>query len=138
MNKFLLIFFCWIFAEFSRSFAADPEPAAITNFTSSGSQKVIKWNPYPAVKDYSILSSTNLDGPWATNKSGLTGYQWTGSSSLPLNFYTLQVTPMTSNELLTASVLNRLAYGPTPDDLERILTGPSAIGPDAYIAEQLA
>ncbi|MEO6183939.1 MAG: DUF1800 family protein [Verrucomicrobiota bacterium] len=50
----------------------------------------------------------------------------------------MKVTPLTSNELLSANVLNRLAYGPSPDDLDRILTGISPIGPDAYITEQLA
>ncbi len=57
---------------------------------------------------------------------------------MPFSFYTLEVTPMTSDELLTSIVLNRLAYGPTPDELTRILTGPNPIGPDAFIAEQLA
>lgn len=34
--------------------------------------------------------------------------------------------------------LNRLAYGPTPDLLDRVLTGPRAMGAAAYVAEQLA
>ena len=45
---------------------------------------------------------------------------------------------MSSNALLSSIVLNRLAYGPTPDEIERVLTGPSAIGPQAFIDEQLA
>jgi uncharacterized protein (DUF1800 family) len=36
--------------------------------------------------------------------------------------------------LFAANVLNRLTYGPTPDEVERI----NNIGPDAYVAEQLA
>ena len=139
MNKFFLIGFCWFAYGISGGIAAEPAPPAITNFTSSGTQKIIKWIPYPAIQDYSILSSTNVIGPFTTNADGVvSGFKWTGTSSVPANFYTLQVTPLGSNELLTANVLNRLAYGPTPDDLERILTGPNAIGPDAYIAEQLA
>src|SRR5206468_8573160 len=41
--------------------------------------------------------------------------------------------PQNTNRPLTATVLNRLAYGPTPDELERV----RAIGPDAYIDEQM-
>ena len=40
---------------------------------------------------------------------------------------------MSSNALLTATLLNRIAYGPSPDDLDHV----TAIGPDAYIDEQL-
>src|SRR4029453_4735328 len=39
-----------------------------------------------------------------------------------------------TNALLTATILNRLADGPTPDEQER----GRSIGPAAYIAEQLA
>ena len=41
---------------------------------------------------------------------------------------------MTSNDLLSVNLLNRLAYGPTPDELVRV----RAMGPQSYIAEQLA
>src|SRR5436305_23213 len=62
--------------------------------------------------------------------------QWCSCPDAPGRraFYRVQVTPMSSNSLLAATVLNRLTYGPTPDEIERI----NAIGPDAYIAEQLA
>jgi len=43
-------------------------------------------------------------------------------------------TSMSSNNLLIANLLNRIAYGPTPDELERL----ALIGPQAYINEQLA
>ena len=41
---------------------------------------------------------------------------------------------MDKNRLLSSTVLNRLAYGPTPGELERI----TAMTPQAYILEQLA
>src|SRR5437867_13244370 len=44
------------------------------------------------------------------------------------------VTPISSNALLAATVLNRLTYGSTPDELSRITN----IGAQAYIDEQLA
>src|SRR2546430_8192271 len=37
--------------------------------------------------------------------------------ALPICFYRLRVTPMSSNAVLAATALNRLTYGPTPDEL---------------------
>src|ERR1043166_1088258 len=45
----------------------------------------------------------------------------------------LRFTPMDTNALLVSTVLNRLAYGPTPDELARV----AGIGPQAYIDEQM-
>jgi hypothetical protein len=62
------------------------------------------------------------------------GNIWTAPLSGRAGFYRLEVTPMDSNQLLTTTVLNRLAYGPTPDELVRV----QEIGPQAYVNEQLA
>ncbi len=138
MNR-LFLFIAPAFVLSFLAVSAEPQLPSITNFSSIGPQRIIKWTPYPAAKSYSILSSSNLSGGFATNSSGvLSGFVWTVTNSSPVNFYQVKVTPLTSDELLTANVLNRLAYGPSPDDLERILTGNSPIGPNAYIAEQLA
>ena len=138
MNKVFLVISSTVASSFM-VLASEPQPPSITNFSSSGSQRIIKWSPFPAAKNYSILSSTNLANGFTTNSSGvISGYVWTGTSTVPVNFFQLKVTPLTSDELLTANILNRLAYGPSPDDLERILTGNTPIGPAAYIAEQLA
>ena len=40
---------------------------------------------------------------------------------------------LSSNDLLRANILNRLAYGPTPDELARV----ALLGAQAYIDEQL-
>lgn len=61
------------------------------------------------------------------------GYSFSIGSSPASQFFSLTQGQMTSNALLTASALNRLTYGPTPDELERI----TAIGPQAFIDEQL-
>ena len=138
MNKVFLVISFTVASSFM-VLASEPQPPSITNFSSSGSQRIIKWSPFPAAKNYSILSSTNLANGFTTNSSGvISGYVWTGTSTVPANFFQLKVTPLTSDELLTANILNRLAYGPSPDDLDRILTGNTPIGPAAYIAEQLA
>ena len=60
------------------------------------------------------------------------GYWWGISNNLPMLFWSLKQGQMSSNALLTANVLNRIAYGPTPDDIDRL----AVIGPQAYINEQ--
>src|SRR2546423_3328401 len=133
--------------------ASRPAPPVITNINVNGSQQNLRFEPYPAAQAYTFLSASNLGGPFVTNTSfllspyfiskytnGVTigtnfGYEWRQTNNnAPSGFYRLQVTPLNSNALLAATVLNRLTYGPTPDEVERM----NAIGPDAYIAEQLA
>ena len=121
--------------------AASPSPAspAITNFTRTGSQTVLRFTPYPAAQTVRLLSATNLAAPFvAETNSSLTGIDLTVTNGEMFKFYLVEVTPMSSNALLTSIVLNRLAYGPTPDEIERVLTGVSPIGAQGYITEQLA
>jgi uncharacterized protein (DUF1800 family) len=119
--------------------ASDPPPPQIIGVGSSNAQKTVVWAPYPAANGYSIQSKTNVAGVFTNdNQAAISGFSWRTNSANPSKFFRLGVTPMSSNALLTANVLNRIAYGPTPDELERILTGPTPIGPQAYINEQLA
>jgi uncharacterized protein (DUF1800 family) len=137
--------------------ATDPPLPAITNVNTVGTQKNLRFAPYPGTAAYTILGTTNLALPFTvssnftlspyflgvisitnspTNIVKLTnyGYEWRTSNNLPASFYRLQVTPMNSNAALAAHVLNRLAYGPTPDELPRVM----AMGADQYIAEQIS
>jgi hypothetical protein len=84
---------------------------------------------------YKISHSDNLLGPFTEDSSGtVAGYDWTAPLIGSGGFYRLQVVPMRANDLLLSTVLNRLAYGPTPDEIERV----KAMGPpQAYIEEQL-
>ena len=154
MNCQRLLVVCALFVGTVCSYAdgySAPPPPAITNFNLQGPQKNLRFAPYPGAQAYTFLSTSNaavgftpdtnfFPAPY-TNIS-LVGavlvtnvdYEWratnvTGGARL----YQVQVTPLSSNALLAAQVLNRLAYGPTPDELERV----TAIGADAYIAEQL-
>jgi uncharacterized protein (DUF1800 family) len=132
----------------------------LTNVSTNLPQVNLQFDPYPSADAYTFLSSSNLNSPlvpntnfflapynqstnvmvYGTNRftNYLANYVWRLTNPPPAGFYKLQVTPMSSNALLAATALNRLAYGPTPDELERILTGPSAIGAQAFINEQLA
>lgn len=112
-----------------------PDLPRITSFTQTNNNRQLTWTPYPAAQKYSVWSGTNPTWPLAEDTSGaFNGYNWNVTNAEPVQFFRVGVTPMSSNALLTANVLNRLAYGPTPDELERV----SAMGPQAYINEQLA
>jgi len=63
------------------------------------------------------------------------GYSYSVTNTSPQMFFSLTLAQMSSNKLLTANALNRLAYGPTPDELEYVYT--NAGGPQAYIDQQL-
>ena len=62
------------------------------------------------------------------------GYSWSVQNSLDSQFYSLKLEQKSPASLYAANLLSRITYGPTPDELERI----TAIGPDAYLDEQLA
>ena len=137
-----------------------PSPPVLTNATASGTTFNVNFAPYPSVQAYTFLTTSNLSLPflpntnyvlvpynfatnYVTNALLITTnvtmqYQWQNSNTPAPQFVRLQAAPISSNALLTSIVLNRLAYGPTPDELERVLTATNAIGPQAFIAEQLA
>src|ERR1041385_1139182 len=139
----LSVFLCTTAAR-----AVDPTPPAITNINGSGATKNLRFPLYPAAQAYTIQSATNVTQNFSNDSNfylaaytniagGITniGYEWRRTNSPSSNaFFRVQVTPLSSNALLTATVLNRLTYGPTPDDLTNI----AAIGPQAFIDQQLA
>ena len=97
--------------------------------------KAFRFTPSPAVQQYNILSGTNLGSPLTPLVSGtLSNFNYSVPSTSPTRFFRVEAVPMSSNDLLSVNLLNRLAYGPTPDELVRVRT----MGPQAYINEQLA
>jgi len=115
--------------------AGEPAPPALLSLTQSNAQTHIRWQPYPATDRYRLDRADALAEPFTEDSSGtMGGFEWASPVGGPLGFYRLEAVPMDSNALLTATVINRLAYGPTPDELDRVGT----IGPQACIDEQLA
>ncbi len=113
--------------------ANPPPPQSSVRQTSNG-LPVLAF-PYPAAQQYTVFGATNAAGPYVTPTPGLL----TGPTFLVTNpalrcFYRVSATQMSSNDLFSATVLNRLTYGPTPGDLDHI----KAVGPEQFIAEQLA
>src|SRR5438128_7158486 len=108
----------------------------LLEFSIGNGQQQIRFTPFPSADAYKILRADSLDKPFVEDALGaLSGFNWTAPLRTDsLGFYKLGVTSIDQNNLLTAIVLNRLAYGPTPDELERV----KAMGAEAYIQEQLA
>jgi uncharacterized protein (DUF1800 family) len=119
------------FASFAAE--ANPPPPAITvGMTTNGQPQLVF--PFPAAQEYTVFGSSSPAGPFVTPVPGiLMGPTFTVTNAGPFGFYRVSATPMTSNALFTATVLNRLTYGPSPDDIEHI----AAVGPEAFIEEQL-
>ena len=135
-RTFALLLTLSVCASFQRSVSAgDPPPPVINTVTLTNGQERISWTPYPATFQYKILQAGDLSQPFVEDTSGnLSGFDWTAAMDNGIGFHRLQAVPLSANDLLVANVLNRLAYGPTPDELERV----RAMGPDNYIQEQLA
>src|SRR5438876_10321240 len=104
-------------------FAGDPNPAPPTIsgvIIPTNGQKRLNWTPYPAASQYQVQSGSQVAGPLGPENSGtISGYSWTGSNNVAASFHRLLVTPLSSTALLSATVLHRLAYGPTPEELDR-------------------
>jgi uncharacterized protein (DUF1800 family) len=106
------------------------------SITRSNDLNILRWHPSPSADEYKIYRSDGLVQPFTLDTSGNVTGSAEGSAAAigDSGFYLLQAVPMDSNAVLTATVLNRLAYGPTPDEFDRV----RAMGPQAYIQEQLA
>src|SRR5437867_4564773 len=119
--------------------AADGSSGPLTLSVSSNGARTVTWPRLliPALQTNRLSLGTNVGSLTAVAPDLITvatnGYVFSTTNTLPNQFFGLTLAQMSSNALLTANVLNRLAYGPTPDELERV----TAIGPQAYIDEQL-
>jgi len=121
------------FTAAADDYSAPPAPA-LNITTLPNSQKRVSFGAYPSADVFRMSKSTNIANPWTEDASGtFSNLTWTapGGSNA---FHRLEVTPLASNQLLTATVLSKLTYGPTPELLDRL----ALIGPQAYIDEQLA
>jgi uncharacterized protein (DUF1800 family) len=113
----------------------DPAPPSIRmDRTTNGQPRLVF--PVPAAQQYNVLSASEVTNTFApdVNSGQLLGPSFIITNSGPARFYRVNATLMSSNDVFIATVLNRLTYGPTPDDIDRI----RSIGPQAYIDEQLA
>jgi len=117
---------------------AESAPPWLTGLVLTNASQTATWTPYPAASAYQILSATNVGGPFLPDSSGVvSGFSWTGTNASPAAFYRLMAARLPSNGLWGFNLLNRIEYGPTPDELDRVVTGSNAMGPAALLNEQL-
>ena len=131
----LAVSLCFFALPHLRAADANPAPPRITvGKTTNGQPRLVF--PYPAAQQYHVFSASNVTNSLApdTNSGRFLGPAWIVTNGEAMRFYSVGVTPMSSNDLLAGIVLNRLTYGPTPDSIDRI----RAIGPQAFIDEQMA
>src|SRR5688572_245610 len=120
------------FTAAADDYSAPPAPVLDITPLPNG-QKRVSFGAYPSADVFRMLKSANVANPWIEDATGtFSNLTWTapGGSNA---FHRLEVTPLASNQLLAATVLSKLTYGPTPELLDRL----ALIGPQAYIDEQL-
>lgn len=157
MKQFVLpvVAFLTTLSFHSTVLGADPAPPEINSVVISGDQKNLRITPSPGAQAYQFYSATNAQGPFATDtnfvlRSYITGYSTNYTTNGPVTvtnlayeyrrtnfpassgFFRMSATPLSSNVVAAATVLNRLAYGPTPDDLQTY-----GNNPQAFINQQL-
>src|SRR5687768_14621621 len=90
------------------------------NLVVSNNTKTVSWPLVPALESYQLTTGSTLEQNIPSPPSGIwktvAGYSFTVSNALQQQFFKLKLTNMSSDALLTANLLNRIAYGPTPDD----------------------
>ena len=131
----LVILFAMENLHWARAAEANPPPPHMTGGkTTNGLPRFVF--PYPAAQQYEVFSAPSVTGPFTpdTTSGKFLGPTWIVTNGGPVRFYKVQATPMSSNDLFSANVLNRLTYGPTPDDIDHI----RAVGPQQFINEQMA
>lgn len=120
------------------TFSALAQTPGMSLTVSNNGVKVVRWPLVPGLDTLQFKAGQNVDSLSPVNPLAIQktpgGYVYSTSNQFPWQFYSLRMGQMSPDALLTANLLNRIAYGPTPDELERL----AVIGPEAYINEQLA
>jgi len=94
----LLLSVAVIFAIFQLTLlASDPPLPIITNLNVNGAQKGLRFAPYPAASNYTILSGTNAASPLTSNTNFFLAPFIISSSTNGTNYgYELRITNNTS------------------------------------------
>ncbi|HTI69831.1 MAG TPA: DUF1800 family protein [Candidatus Limnocylindria bacterium] len=97
---------------------------------------VLTFTPGDAVTRYRMEHAGSPLEAFQADDSGLfSGFTWQGAADSSLSaYFRLQADVLPTNRIAAVNLLNRIGYGPTPDELDRI----AQIGTAAYLAEQLA
>ncbi len=112
------------------------ETPDILSLTWTNGRPSLEFRLLPSVSEYRVIGRSLLGIPGTPLAGKHQGNRWTSDSVAvgDSGFYRLEALPLASEMVRSSTLLNRIAYGPTPDDLDRLAT----IGTDAYVEEQLA
>src|SRR5688572_25940082 len=138
MHRRIVLLAAWIGAAVGMSIHGLAQDAPLSLVVSNNGVKVLRWPLSPGLDSYQFRAGSSLNnmGPVSPLLIGKTpsGYVFSTSNQLAQQYYTLRLEHMSADDVLVANLLNRIAYGPTPDELERVW----AMGGEAYLNEQLA
>ena len=97
---------------------------------------VVDFSPAPAAVEYRLLQSPSPTETFSPDTGEvLSGFRLTGGLLGDDNrFFRVESVPLSAEALAATTLLHRIAYGPTPDELDRV----RRLGPAAYLEEQLA
>jgi uncharacterized protein (DUF1800 family) len=117
-----------------------PGATAFSSIRLVDGQIEVAFEPVAAAEAYAVAGAGELDGtPLAPVPAAVDGFTARfDPTDGPAEFLAVQTVSPDSDRVWAAALLNRIAYGPTPELIERVLTGPSPIGAQGYLDEQLA
>ena len=95
--------------------------------------------PAPATEQYQVFFRPDLHSdPVPAGNAVTFGYELLlDPANAGQGFFSIEAVPVEAEREQCGLVLSRLAYGPTPDLLDRVMNGSSPLGADGYIQEQL-
>lgn len=97
---------------------------------------VIDFAPVASAQSYDVYAATGMDREFGLLRGELRGFQWAATD--PWNnergLFQVRAQLLATEAITAANLLNRAAYGPTPDELEEV----RRIGVTAWINRQLS
>jgi uncharacterized protein (DUF1800 family) len=131
-----LLYVGWILGMALGYVRGGAETPDILSLTWTNGRPSLEFRLVPSVSDYRVRGTGTLGTPGSTVAGKHSGTFWTAEAAAAgdSGFYRLEAIPLAAETVRASTLLNRIAYGPTPDDLDRL----STLGTDAYIEEQLA
>ncbi len=95
----------------------------------------LRFEPQPATEAYDLELSPGLGLPFQPVLMAPLEFQWTVSlGGGPHGLSRIQARGLDADFLWGTTLLHRIAYGPTPEELDRV----RRIGPEAYLQQQIA
>lgn len=130
----------WV-AGFLLIVSSPPGPALgatpdVTHIRLEAGRPVIQFTPIAAAIEYNVYGGPDFTQPLSLLAGTHSGFLWTGATAAQgdRGYFRVQAQTLSADEIAAANLLSRIAYGPTPDELDEV----RRIGADAYIEQQLA